>query len=96
MVAPSMKPRDSWPAGRARELVRGFFVSRPASARRLKLIAAVRAKMQAATIFASSAQEGVSAAMKKAEMAKGRAKIEWENLIDSRKSPRCPGCRGGC
>jgi len=76
--------RESVPAGMARMAVRGFAASIPASAIRLKAMAAERAETMHKTIQPSFAAVGMPpAASMAAQRANGRAKMECSHLIIS-------------
>src|SRR5215470_15431735 len=77
--------RVRMPAGMAREAVRGFAASIPASATRLNAIAAERAETMQRIIQPICARVGKPRAASMApHMAKGRANTECSHLIISR------------
>jgi hypothetical protein len=83
------KPRESSPAGIARNAVRGFAASRSASAQRLKAIAAERAVTMQTMIQTSCIGRGQPSAASTAPVkAKGSAKTECSHLIISSVVPR--------
>src|SRR5271168_1236586 len=83
-VKPATKPRLSSPAGMARPAVRGLAASIPASAQRLKAIAAERAETMQTMIQTSLMAGGHPPAASIAPiMAKGSTNIECSHLIIS-------------
>src|SRR5580658_3562605 len=89
MKAMEETARRAMAAGRERSLwrpcVRGLRLSISQSARRLKVIAAVRAKTIAKRISPTMRAEGQPwAATTMEPSAKGRAKIVWENRMKAR------------
>src|SRR5271170_7472854 len=83
-VKPATKPRLSSPAGMARLAVRGLAASMPASAQRLKAIAAERAETMQTMIQTSLIAGGQPPAASIAPIrAKGSTKIECSHLIIS-------------
>lgn len=84
-MKPAAKAGLRWPAGRARELVRGFSASNFESTRRLKVIAALLAPTMATPSQVTSRQVGHPRRASKAPVkAKGNAKTECSNRIISR------------
>ena len=84
MVKMTANCTDRVPRGRARPLVRGFNLSKRASAILLKAMAALRAPTIAATIQPICHQDGKPFCASNAPInAKGRAKTVCSNLIIS-------------
>src|SRR6185437_3868726 len=87
-VNPPTNPRESSPAGMARERVRGFSASSPASAQRLKAMAADRALTLHTMIQTSCIALGSPLAASIAPVsAKGSANTECSHLIISSVTP---------